>query len=69
MVRHVLIWQFKDEMSADEKAAMLEASKINLCVECGCCTFVCPANRPLMENIRIAKGFLKEHNAHKANLK
>lgn len=25
------------------------------CMECGCCTFQCPANRPLVQNIRYAK--------------
>ncbi len=30
MVRHVLIWQFKDEMSADEKAAAAKKIKTEL---------------------------------------
>ena len=25
------------------------------CMECGCCTFQCPANRPLVQNLRYAK--------------
>lgn len=26
------------------------------CIECGCCSFVCPARRPLVQAIRLAKG-------------
>lgn len=48
---------------------ILEDNRVNLCVECGSCSFVCPAKRPLVENIRVAKKVLKEHNAHKATLK
>lgn len=28
------------------------------CIECGCCKFVCPANRPLLEHIKLAKSIL-----------
>ncbi len=30
------------------------------CMECGCCGFVCPANRPLVQKNKLAKQFLKE---------
>lgn len=30
----------------------------DLCMLCGCCSFVCPARRPLVENNRIAKDML-----------
>lgn len=53
----------------DEKFALLEKSKVMLCMECGCCSYVCPASRPLVQNNRIAKGELREHLAHMANLK
>ena len=52
-----------------ERFARLEALRINLCVECGCCSYVCPASRPLVESNRIAKNFVREYKAHKANLK
>jgi len=26
------------------------------CIECGCCNYVCPANRPLLDHIRLGKG-------------
>lgn len=32
--------------------------KTNLCMECGCCSFVCPAKRPLVQKNRLAKAEL-----------
>jgi electron transport complex protein RnfC len=32
-------------------------------MECGCCSFVCPANRPLVQTNKLAKVFLKEEKA------
>ena len=55
--------------STDERMALLEAAHISNCMECGCCTYVCPAARPLAENIRVAKNSLREYKAHKASLK
>ena len=53
----------------DERMAKLEELSINLCIECGCCKYVCPAQRPLIEHNRIAKNSLKSYKAHKASLK
>ena len=53
----------------DERMARLDAHRVNLCMECGCCSFVCPANRPLVQNNRLAKTALRNYKAHKANLK
>ena len=58
-----------DIENVDERMAMLEKYSLNLCMECGCCSFVCPASRPLTENIRTAKCELKEYKAHKDTLK
>ena len=33
---------------------------VNLCMECGCCSFICPANRPLVQTNRLAKAALRE---------
>ena len=55
--------------SSEEKIAILEKNKIMLCMECGCCSFVCPANRPLVQNNRIAKAEYREHQATLAKLK
>lgn len=53
----------------EEKMARLEEYSVNLCMECGCCSFVCPASRPLVQNNRLGKAALREYNAHKASLK
>ena len=34
-----------------------------VCMECGCCAYVCPAKRPLVQTNRLAKGVLREHLA------
>lgn len=30
-----------------------------LCMECGCCSFVCPAKRPIVQNNRLAKAMIR----------
>ena len=45
--------------------ALLEKRKVNLCMECGCCSFVCPARRPLVENNKLAKAELRKYQAEK----
>ena len=45
--------------------ALLEKRKVNLCMECGCCSFVCPARRPLVENNKLAKAALRKYQAEK----
>lgn len=34
----------------------LEEHRVTDCIECGSCSFTCPANIPLLDNIRLAKG-------------
>lgn len=34
----------------------LEANHVYDCIECGSCSFICPANRPLLDHIRMGKG-------------
>ena len=55
--------------SQEEKIAILEKNRIMLCMECGCCSFVCPASRPLVQNNRIAKAEYRDHQAAMAKLK
>jgi electron transport complex protein RnfC len=31
----------------------------DLCMSCGCCTYVCPAKRPVAQSVNLAKAFLK----------
>lgn len=37
---------------------LLQKLKVNLCMNCGCCTYVCPAKRPLAETNQLAKMLL-----------
>ena len=39
----------------DERAAMLEKESVLSCTNCGCCSYVCPSRRPLVENNKLAK--------------
>ncbi|MBR2466682.1 MAG: electron transport complex subunit RsxC [Clostridia bacterium] len=49
-----------------EMCERLEDEKIGLCIECGCCSFVCPAKRPLVENNRLAKAAVREYKTSTA---
>ena len=51
-----------------EMCDRLESEKIGLCIECGCCSFVCPAKRPLVENNRLAKSAVRDYKTSQANL-
>lgn len=46
--------------------ALLEEHHIMDCIECGCCHFTCPANRPLLDFIRLGKttvgGIIRNRN-------
>lgn len=46
--------------SAYERANVeeLDRLKTNLCMECGCCSYTCPADRPLTQTNRLAKAKL-----------
>lgn len=41
---------------------MDELNRLNImtCMECGCCTYSCPAHRPLVQTIRMAKARLRD---------
>lgn len=40
----------------------LKALKVNLCMECGCCAYVCPAKRNLVSVNRLAKKMIVERS-------
>lgn len=46
-----------------KKPEDLAVLKVNLCMECGCCSYVCPANRPLVQTHKLSKIMLREHEA------
>ena len=41
----------------------LKELHMDACMECGCCSFVCPANRPLVQKNKLGKALLKEVQA------
>lgn len=55
----------------DEKECLsiLEKEKVQLCMECGCCSYICPARRPLVDINRNAKSFVKKARAAAAEKK
>lgn len=42
-------------LSVNNLTEDLHKERVLDCVECGCCSFTCPANIPLLDHIRIAK--------------
>lgn len=38
----------------------LNKLKVNLCMECGCCSYICPAKRPLVQTNKLAKVMLRD---------
>lgn len=44
----------------------LARGKVNLCMECGCCSYVCPASRPLVQQNRLAKNRLRQRQIREA---
>jgi electron transport complex protein RnfC len=47
-------------LKQDDCEALQEAGA-ELCMECGCCSFVCPAKRPIVQNNKLAKAALREY--------
>ncbi len=41
----------------------LESLQVRTCMECGCCGYVCPANRPLVQTNKLSKALLREHKS------
>lgn len=46
-----------------EYQTMADHYHLGDCFECGCCTYVCPANIPLVQQFRVAKAILRERAA------
>ena len=49
-------------MSQAEKSMWkeMEETYITDCIECGCCLFSCPSNRPLLDYLRMGKSTVLE---------
>ena len=52
---------------AQGDAEALNGLSVDTCMECGCCSFVCPANRPLVQNNKLAKQFLRDQRNKEGN--
>ncbi len=48
-----------DRAARNRDADQLRKLKVNLCMECGCCSYVCPASRPLVQQNKLGKQILK----------
>ncbi len=49
--------------------AALERLKVNLCMECGCCSYICPAKRNLVQTNKLAKVALRNYQTKKGETK
>ena len=45
----------------------LKKLSVDTCMLCGCCSFICPANRPLVQTNSLAKQLLREEKAKEAS--
>jgi electron transport complex protein RnfC len=45
----------------------MEQEQVMNCIECGCCTFTCPSNRPLLDYIRYGKQTVMANMRARAN--
>jgi len=49
-----------------KKPELLKKFKVNMCAECACCAFTCPAKRPLVQVMKLANKMLLDYEqAHK----
>ncbi|MFR9071081.1 MAG: electron transport complex subunit RsxC, partial [Paraclostridium sp.] len=46
---YISAYSIKGDYESSEKYKALD------CIECGSCSFICPARRPLLQSIRVAK--------------
>lgn len=48
-----------DNMARNQDVPKLIALNVNDCIECGCCTYICPAKRYLVQSIRNGKTYVR----------
>ena len=49
----------------EKREAALIDTGVRQCVDCGCCSYVCPAHRPLLATNQDAKWWLKQYERSK----
>ena len=61
---YLLMGQSENEMWTE-----MESNRVMDCIECGCCAYTCPSNRPLLDYVRYGKttvaGIIQKRNANK----
>ena len=50
----------KEQVKVCMQCALLQKEQVKVCMQCGCCSYVCPAHRPLAENNNAGIGFLRK---------
>ena len=50
----------------DKKYARLKELGVGQCIECACCSYVCPAHKPIMQTNNEARAFMKKYQAEHA---
>ncbi len=58
-----------DAMAREHDLEGLMAYDVNNCIECGCCSYVCPAKRYLVQSIRNGKAEIRAARAKEASKK
>jgi len=53
-----LMPSFIEDAFERKKVDLLRKYKVNLCVECGCCAYLCPSKRPLAQVMTLSKKLL-----------
>ena len=48
-----------EQASIHKDVEALKTYNVMTCMECGCCSYVCPANRKLVQSIRVGKVVLR----------
>jgi len=38
----------------------LNKLRVDICMECGCCSYICPAHRPLVQTNKLSKALIRE---------
>ena len=51
------------------EGAEIEKTKVNICMECGACVFVCPAHRMIVHRNKLAKAELRAYQTKLAEQK
>ena len=52
-------------MAVDYNTNMLEKLNVDVCMECGCCSYVCPAKRNIVQRNKMAKTMLRSYQIEK----